>query len=133
MAYKSVGGKLVKIKKKRNRDRQQFNLGMEQERKANEILKRHLERDEIDQLSTSDRTTAMYDLAERNERKGKRGGDCNVTQCQKPGASCWNPPMSAFYCYKCAYDIRESSIRFGDTPFIAPGDLHADFTFKYKE
>ena len=133
MAYKVVGGKLVKIKKNRNRDRQMFNAGVAQERKTNEIVKRQLERFDIDKLGTMDRHNAMYDLAERNERKGKKGGDCNVTQCQKPGASCYNPPMRAYYCYKCASDIRNSSLRHGDEPFILPEHLHRDFTFKYKD
>ncbi|AUR85858.1 coil containing protein [Vibrio phage 1.081.O._10N.286.52.C2] len=128
MSYTIRNGKLVKEKKAGNPEKKAEQQWAEQER----VLKRWNERQEIDRMGTMDRHNAMYKLAERNERKGKKGGDCNVTQCQKPGASCWNPPMRAWYCYECASDIRESSIRFGDEPFIRPQDLHCDHHFKYE-
>ena len=37
--------------------------------------------------------------------KGKLDGNCNVTDCQKPGATWWNTSTRAYYCYHCAEDI----------------------------
>jgi hypothetical protein len=41
--------------------------------------------------------------------KGKRGGNCNVTDCQKPGATWWNTSTRAYYCQHCAMEINRWS------------------------
>ena len=132
MAYKSVNGKLVKIEKNRNRTRQNEVAHMKANKLANEVMRRSLERFDIDRMGTRERFEAMHKLAETNERKGKKGGDCNVTQCQKPGASSYNPAMRAYYCRSCAIKIRDSSLRHGDTPFILAEHIQRDGTFKYE-
>lgn len=42
---------------------------------------------------------------ERAKLKGKQGGNCNVTACQKPGATWWNTSTRAYYCAHCASEI----------------------------
>lgn len=40
--------------------------------------------------------------------KGTRGGNCNITACQSPGAIYMNVGHgNAFYCRPCAYDINK--------------------------
>ena len=34
--------------------------------------------------------------------KGVRGGNCNITRCQKPGAFAWSMNNHAYYCDSCA-------------------------------
>lgn len=34
--------------------------------------------------------------------KGKYGGNCNITRCQRPGAFAWSMNNHAFYCDDCA-------------------------------
>lgn len=48
--------------------------------------------------------------AKTNAQKGKRGGDCNRTQCQRPNAWWYNKTMQAFYCGDCAGAINESCL-----------------------
>ena len=67
--------------------------------------------------------------AETNERKGKHGGDCNVTQCQKPGASSYNHAMRAYYCEACAEKLNANAISYGEEPFC---DVVPDHTYKYR-
>ncbi len=43
--------------------------------------------------------------------KGKQDGNCNVTACQKPGATWWNTSTRAYYCLSCARDINYWSRR----------------------
>jgi len=57
---------------------------------------------------TMSRHTLMYKKADVNPLKGKRGGDCNVTQCQKPNAIMYNNGTHAWYCKSCAEDINFS-------------------------
>ena len=65
---------------------------------------------EMDQENkTLDKFVQMQKKAETNESKGKFGGDCNVTQCQKPGACCYNHAMRAYYCKSCAEEINKFS------------------------
>lgn len=45
----------------------------------------------------------------RAELKGKDGGNCNVTACQKPGATWWNISTRAYYCPRCADEINRWS------------------------
>lgn len=59
----------------------------------------------IDFASSSERYDAMYQLADRNEQKGKKGGSCNITQCQKHGASSWNRGSLAWYCESCGNEL----------------------------
>ncbi len=59
-------------------------------------------------MSTMARHNFMYLHAERSELKGKKDGDCNVTQCQKPNAIMWNNGTNARYCESCASDINNS-------------------------
>lgn len=49
---------------------------------------------------------------ERRQRialKGKKDGNCNVTACQKPGATWWNASTRAYYCPHCAAEINRWS------------------------
>lgn len=48
--------------------------------------------------------------AKTNDQKGKRGGDCNRTQCQRPHAWWYNKTMQAYYCGDCAGAINESCL-----------------------
>lgn len=48
--------------------------------------------------------------AKTNAQKGKRGGDCNRTQCQRPHAWWYNKTMQAYYCGDCAGAINESCL-----------------------
>ncbi|MDO8414843.1 MAG: hypothetical protein Q7S87_01380 [Agitococcus sp.] len=41
--------------------------------------------------------------------KGKQDGNCNVTACQKPGATWWNTSTRAYYCANCASEINRWS------------------------
>lgn len=139
MAYHKVNGKLVKVVKTSNKKHYNpnwefdgFSVKDEEHEQGITIMSRLSERMGIDSLSTGERHSEMCKLAKTNPRKGVKGGDCNVTQCQKSGASSFNPPMRAWYCYKCASDMHKSSLSYGEEPFIRPEDLHADFTFKYE-
>lgn len=51
----------------------------------------------------------MYEVAEANPYKGVKAGNCNVTQCQKWGASSWNDATKAWYCESCATEIKKFS------------------------
>lgn len=48
--------------------------------------------------------------AKVNDQKGKRGGDCNRTQCQRPHSWWYNKTMQAYYCGDCAGAINESCL-----------------------
>lgn len=37
--------------------------------------------------------------------KGQKGGNCERSACQKPGAEWWNASTQAYYCGACARDI----------------------------
>lgn len=37
--------------------------------------------------------------------KGIKGGSCNVTACQKPGAYYFNKSTEKYYCKECADEI----------------------------
>lgn len=51
--------------------------------------------------------------------KGKQGGSCNRTACQDSyGAFCYNHPMQAYYCIKCAREINRHQVDSGGKPFI---------------
>ena len=39
------------------------------------------------------------------EFKGLKGGNCNVTACQKPDATYYNKSTQAYYCGECATEI----------------------------
>jgi len=40
-----------------------------------------------------------------NKLKGIKNGNCNVTACQKPGATFYNKSTEAYYCADCAEQI----------------------------
>lgn len=70
---------------------------------------------------------AMCAKAKTNVAKGKRGGDCNRTACQRPGAAWWyNKTMQAYYCEGCAAAINESCmhkdhiVSFGSMIYVNP-------------
>jgi hypothetical protein len=46
-----------------------------------------------------------FESAKNAELKGKRDGNCNVSACQKHGATWFNTAMRAYYCEDCADDI----------------------------
>lgn len=72
------------------------------------------------------RHDAMNVKAKTNQAKGKRGGDCNRTQCQRPGAWWYNKTMRAYYCGDCAGAINESCLHkdhivtFGSMIYVNP-------------
>ncbi len=70
----------------------------------------------------------MREKAKTNEQKGKFGGDCNVTQCQKAGACSYNHAMRAYYCEECANKINEASITHNGVGLcdIIPDNSHLD-------
>jgi hypothetical protein len=37
--------------------------------------------------------------------KGEKNGSCNITRCQRPGATFYNKGMSRWYCPSCAREI----------------------------
>ncbi len=64
--------------------------------------------------------------------KGKLGGNCNVTACQKPGARWWNTGTRAYYCSACAREINkycglEPKLCFPSTLRGNPGPELQDF------
>lgn len=69
---------------------------------------------------------AMNAKAKTNAAKGKRGGDCNRTQCQRPNAWWYNKTMQAYYCADCAGAINESClfkdhiVTFGSMVYVKP-------------
>lgn len=68
--------------------------------------------------------------AETNERKGKRGGDCNRTQCQAPGASSWNTGSLSWYCNECAVMLNEANpVAYNQPPMI---EALPDDTYNYE-
>ncbi|MDR9847063.1 hypothetical protein [Herbaspirillum huttiense] len=53
--------------------------------------------------------------------KGVMGGNCNVTACQKPGATWWNIGSRAYYCRSCAEAInRDGCRRYGEPDICFP-------------
>lgn len=82
-------------------------------------------------LSTGERHSFMYKFAEANPNKGKQGGSCNVTQCQKKGASCYNGSTRAYYCTKCWDDIYHSATYGGlqEVDWIKAEDRKEDFSY----
>jgi hypothetical protein len=78
----------------------------------------------ITTTDTMERHNLMRSIAKANPDKGVAGGDCNVTQCQREGASSYNEPMSAFYCQQCADAINSGN----DEPFV---DSQPDFSIEY--
>lgn len=84
----------------------------------------------IEFSSSSDRHSAMYDLADRNEKKGKKGGSCNITQCQKDGASSWNRGSHAWYCEDCGNELNRYNPNVMDdgAPMV---DVEPDFYHAY--
>lgn len=51
--------------------------------------------------------------------KGKKGGHCNLTACQKPGAYYYNHGSMAYYCESCAHMLNRVNTR--DSFVIALG------------
>lgn len=59
-----------------------------------------------------DRHEAMMIKAETNTKKGVKGGDCNVTQCQEPDSAVYfNKSTRKYYCQHCAYEINKANRR----------------------
>lgn len=50
-----------------------------------------------------------YKVAHTN-LKGLKGGNCNRTACQKPGAHYFNKGTDKYYCQECALLINRASI-----------------------
>lgn len=75
---------------------------------------------------------AMNAKAKTNVQKGKRGGDCNRTQCQRSNAWWYNKTMQAYYCGDCAGAINESCltrdhlISFPDKIYVNPPIVRLD-------
>lgn len=81
---------------------------------------------------TLTRHEAMEEKAQINTAKGKRGGDCNRTQCQRPEAWWYNSTMRAYYCGDCAGAINESClykdhiVSFGSKVYVMPPTVIID-------
>lgn len=75
------------------------------------------------------RFETMRRVAKTNKLKGIKGGDCNVTQCQEPGASCYNEPMRAYYCKNCATNINKSSRETFGEPICK---IKEDYTYDHE-
>lgn len=59
--------------------------------------------------------------------KGWKGGRCNVTSCQKPGAEYFNKSTRSYYCKSCADAInwpcgRADTIALYGTPLLCELD-----------
>lgn len=77
--------------------------------------------EDADKLGTRERHDRMYEIAAHNLLKGRQGGCCNVTQCQKPDSAVhYNNGTHAWYCRSCALDIHSAN-RFDD--FVLFDDL----------
>jgi hypothetical protein len=72
----------------------------------------------------------MEEKAKTNKLKGKKGGDCNRTQCQAPGASSWNTGSLSWYCHECAVMLNEANpVAYHQSPMV---DELPDHTFDYE-
>lgn len=59
-----------------------------------------------------DHHEAMILKAETNAKKGIKGGDCNVTQCQEPDSAFYfNKSTRKYYCAHCANEINKVNRR----------------------
>ncbi len=64
----------------------------------------------------------------RNKKdKGEKGGSCNVTSCQAPGAMYYNKSTKKYYCERCANEInwvggRADAIKLYGTPLLCEKD-----------
>ena len=64
--------------------------------------------------------------------KGKRGGNCNRTACQRSNAWWYNKTMRAYYCGDCAGAINESCltrdhiVSFGSKTYVNPPSVRID-------
>jgi hypothetical protein len=56
-------------------------------------------------------------VREIRPEKGEKGGRCNVTACQQPGAIYYNSVMRKYYCPHCAREINKSAVAGGQEPF----------------
>lgn len=86
-------------------------------------------------MHTGERHNFMYEYAKQNKKKGEKGGCCNVTQCQKEGASSYNGATNAYYCSKCWRDIFKSATYNGleEVDWIKPEYHELDFTFEHED
>lgn len=53
--------------------------------------------------------TAKQLAKDKAKQKGIKGGNCNVTACQRPGAAWWNTSTRCYYCTACAREINRWS------------------------
>jgi hypothetical protein len=44
-------------------------------------------------------------MIENKPDKGLKGGSCNITACQQPGANYYNKSTKRYYCAHCAKEI----------------------------
>jgi len=66
-------------------------------------------------------------MKELHESKGKKGGRCNVTACQQPGAWYFNKSTRAYYCQECANEVnyfggRSLTLELYGTPLLCELD-----------
>lgn len=83
----------------------------------------------LPETDTMRRFKANQAKAKTNERKGCKGGDCNITQCQEPGASSYNKAMRAYYCQEHAERINESNRRHHEEELC---EVNPDYHFDYE-
>jgi len=67
--------------------------------------RRHVERRAAARARSAEQQPAL------TPSKGKHGGNCNVTACQRPGAWFFNRGTNAYYCFDCAWDIHKFNTR----------------------
>jgi hypothetical protein len=96
MAYQVIGGKLVKVRK-------------------NSMGKRYL----VNPPGRFEREEPKLAMD-----KGRYGGSCNITRCQRPNSAYWyNHSTRKFYCRHCAWELNNDSFNKRDAMEIYGHDL----------
>lgn len=91
MAYVTIDGKLVKVER------------------INKWLYKNGRQVKVKSTNIAEIADAVNVTAVSAKFKGVKDGNCNVTACQKPGASWWNTSTRRYYCGHCAREINRWS------------------------
>jgi len=90
-------------------------------------------RDQLIEQEATDALDQAADLrvlaAKQAALKGKHGGNCNRTDCQRPGAFFRNCGSYAYYCLECTLDIGGFSLRTQQDPM----ELYPQFDENFAE
>lgn len=92
MAYKVIGGKLVKVQKK----------GKRQDRFT--VTGRVPSQPEYQNFPPPEPPPPANPKPDP-ALKGVKNGNCNMTRCQRPGATWYNHGSHAYYCEDCAWEL----------------------------